>query len=92
MASSQENEWKQMINQDPCSGLITGDSGHGTKTATRETESIKDVEELTGSVGGVNESASGEYLSDVEWRDDDPLFVFNNDNVTKPQTTTSTPI
>ena len=35
-----------------------------------------------------------EYLSDVEWRDDDPLFVFDDDNVTKPQTPTaaSTPI
>ena len=63
-------------------------------TATGETESIEDVEELTGAVGGVNESASVEYLSNVNWRDDDPLFVFDNDNVTKPQTltTASTPI
>ena len=63
-------------------------------TATRETESIKNVEELTGAVGGVNESASGEYLSDVKWRDDDQLFVFNDDNVVKPQTltTASTPV
>ena len=41
-------------------------------TATRETESIEDVKELTGAVGGVNKSVSAEYLSDVEWRDDDP--------------------
>ena len=43
---------------------------------------------------GVNESASVEYLSDVEWRDDNPLFVFDDDNVTKPQTpaAASTPI
>ena len=63
-------------------------------TGTGETESIKDGEELTGAVGGVNESASAEYLSDVKWRDDDPLFVFDDDNVTKPQTLTaaSTPI
>ena len=63
-------------------------------TATGETESIEDVEELTGAVGGVNESAFVEYLSNVNWRDDDPLFVFDNDNVTKPQTltTASTPI
>ena len=66
MAASQEDEVKQMIDQDPCSGPITGDSWHGTMTATRETESIKDVEELTGAVGGVNESASAEYLSDVK--------------------------
>ena len=94
MAPSQEDEWKQMIDQDPCSGLISGDSGHGTMTATGETESIEDVEELTGAVGVVNESASAEYLLDVEWRDDNPLFVFNDDNVTKPQTPTaaSTPI
>ena len=83
-----------MINQDPHSGSIGGDSGHGTMTATGETESIKDVEELTGAVGGVNESASAEYLSDVKWRDDNPLFVFDDDNVAKPQTPTaaSTPI
>ena len=43
MAPSQEDEWKRMIDQDPCSGSIAGDSGHGTMTATGETESIKDV-------------------------------------------------
>ena len=89
MAPSQEDEWKWMIDQDPCSESIAGDSGYGTMTATRETESIKDVKELTGAVGGVDESASAEYLSDVKWRDDDPLFVFNDDNVTKPQTPTT---
>ena len=36
MAPSQEDEWKQMINQDPHSGSITGDSEHGTMTATGE--------------------------------------------------------
>ena len=86
MAPSQEDEWKWMIDQDPCSRSITGDSGHGTMTAIGGTESIEDVEVLTGAVGGVNESASVEYLSDVEWRDHDPLFVFNDVNVTKPQT------
>ena len=78
-----------MINQDPHSGSITGDSGHDTMTATGETESIKNVEELTGAVGGVNGSASGEYLSDVEWRDDGPLFVFDDDNIMKLQTLTA---
>ena len=63
-------------------------------TAIGETESMEDVEELTGAVGGVDESASVEYLSDVKWRDDDPLFVFDDDNVMKPQTPTAalTPI
>ena len=86
MAPSQEDEWKPMIDQDLCSGSITGDSGHSTMTATRETKSIKDIEELTGVVGGVNESASVEYLSDFKWRDENPLFVFHDDNVMKPQT------
>ena len=89
MAPSQEDEWKQMINQDPCSGSMAGDLGHGTITATGETESMEDVEELTGVVGGVDESASVEYPSDVKWRDDDPLFVLDDDNVTKPQTLTT---
>ena len=60
MAPSQEDEWKQMIDQDPRLGSITGDSGHSTMTATGETESIKDVKELTGAVGGVDKSASAE--------------------------------
>ena len=81
IAPSQEDEWKWMIDQDPHSGSIAGDSGHGTMTVTRETESIEVVKELTGAVGGVNESASAEFLSDVKWRDYDPLFVFNDDNV-----------
>ena len=36
-----------MIDQDPHSGSIAGDLGHGTMTATGETGSIEDVEELT---------------------------------------------
>ena len=74
MAPSQEDEWKWMIDQDPHWGSIAGDSGHSTMTMTAagETESIEDVKELTGVVGGVDKSASVEYLSDVEWEDDDP--------------------
>ena len=86
MALSQEDKWKWMFNQDPCSGSVTGDSGHGTVTATGENEPIDNIEELTGAVGGVNKSVTAEHLSDVEWRDVDPLFVFNDDNVLKPQT------
>ena len=94
MTPSQEDEWKWMIDQDPCSGSIAGDSGHGMMTVMKETESMEETEELIGAVGGVNESTSAEYLSDVKWREGNPLFVFNNDNITKPQapTTTSTPI
>ena len=63
-------------------------------TATGEDESINNMEELIGAVGRVDESVAAEHLSDVKWRDADPLFVFNNDNVMKPQTltATSTPI
>ena len=45
-------------------------------------------------MGGVDESVTAEHLSDVKWRDDDPLFMFNDENVTKPQTpaTASTPV
>ena len=85
MAPSQE-EWKQMVDQDPCFRSVAGDSGHGMMTATGEDESVDNMEELMGAVGGVDESVIMEHLSDVKWRDDDPLFVFNDDNDTKPQT------
>ena len=83
-----------MIDQDSHSESITGDLRHGTMTVMKETESMEETEELTGAVGGVNESTSVEYLSEVKWREDDPLFVFDNDNVMKPQapTATSTPV
>ena len=58
MAPSQEDEWEQMIHQDPHSGLIAGDSGHGMMTAMKNTESMEETEELTGAVGGVKESTS----------------------------------
>ena len=94
MALSQENEWKRMVDQDPHSGSVAGDSGHGTMTTTGEDEPIDNIEELVGAVGGVDQSVATEHLLDVEWRDDDPLFVFNDDNVMKPQTpaATSTPV
>ena len=52
------------------------------------------LKNFVGVMGGVNESVTAEYLSDVEWRDDDPLFMFNDENVTKLQTpaATSTPV
>ena len=94
MVPSQEDKLKLMVNQDPHCGSVAGDSGHGTMAATQEDELIDSTEGLVGAVGGVDESVTAEHLSDVEWRDDDPLFVFNDENVTKPQTpaAASTPV
>ena len=84
MAPSQEDERKLMVDQDPRAGSVAGDSRHGTMAATGEDEPINSTEELVGAAGGVNESVTAEHLSDIEWRDDDPLFMFDNENVTKP--------
>ena len=62
MALSQDGKWKLMVNQDPHSGSVAGDSGHGTKAATGEDEPIDSTEELVGAVGGVNESVTTEHL------------------------------
>ena len=93
MVPSQEDEWKLMVDQDPHSGLVAGDSRHDTMAATGEDEPINNTEELVGAVGEVSESVATEHLSDVKWRDDDPLFMFDDENVTKSQTpaATSTP-
>ena len=93
MAPSLQDELKQMANQDPRSGSVAGDSGHGTMTATGEDKPIN-IKELIGAVRGVDEIVTTEHLSDVKWRDDDPLFVFDDDNVMKPQTpaAASTPV
>ena len=53
---------------------------------TGEDEPINSTEELVGALGGVDESVAAVHLSDVKCRDDDPLFMFNDENVTKPQT------
>ena len=66
MASSQDDEWKLMVSQDPHSGSVAGDSGHGIMAATGEDEPINSTEELVGVVGGVIESVTAEHLSDVE--------------------------
>ena len=81
-----------MINQDPCS--VAGDSGHGTMAVTPEDNPVNSNDNLVGVVGGTDENVSAENLSDVEWKADDPLFEFNDENVTIPQTpdATSTPI
>ena len=60
MTPSKEDEWKQMVNQDPCSGSVAGDSGHGTMAATGEDEPIDNTEELIGAVRGVDKSVTAE--------------------------------
>ena len=94
MAPSQEDEWKQMVDQNPHSGSVAADLGHGTMTATGENEPINHIEELIVAVGGVDKSVATEHLLDVKWKDGDLLFVFDDDNVIKPQTpaATSTPV
>ena len=63
-------------------------------SATGEDDPINSTGELVGAVGEVSESVPAEHLSDVKWRDDDPLFMFDDENVTKPKTQTAalTPI
>ena len=94
MQQSQEDEWKLMVDQDPCSGSVDGDSRHGMMAVTPEAEPVNNNEELVGAMGGIDENVSAENLSDVEWKEDDPLFEFNDENVTIPQTPTaaSTPV
>ena len=81
---SQEDEWKLMINQDPHSRSVTGDSGHGTMAMTPEDDPVNSNEKLVGAVGGTDENVSAENLSDVEWKEDDPLFEFNDENISIP--------
>ena len=44
---------------------------------------VDNNEKLVGAVGGIDENVSAENLSDVECKEDDPLFEFN-ENVTIP--------
>ena len=91
---SQEDEWKLMINQDPHSGSVTGDSGHGTMAVTPEDDLVDSNEKLVGAVGGTDENVLAENLSDVAWKEDDLLFEFNDENITIPRTpdAASTPV
>ena len=83
---SEEDEWRLIVDQDPHYGLVAGDSGHGTMAVTSKGEPVDGNKELTGAVGGFNENISAECLSDVEWKEDDPLIEINDENVTIPQT------
>ena len=69
---------------------------------TSEAEPIDSNEELIGAMGGINEDAStgidenisAGYLSDVKWKEEDPLIKINDENVTISQmpAAASTPI
>ena len=58
MLQSQEDEWKLMVNQDPHSGSVAGDSGHGTMTVTPEDNPVDSNGKLVGAVGGIDENVS----------------------------------
>ena len=62
MVLSQEDKWKLIVDQDPHSGSVAGDSRHGTMAATGEDEPIYSTEELVGVVGGVDESVATEHF------------------------------
>ena len=81
---SQEDEWKLMVNQDPRSRSVAGDSGHGMMAVIPENEPVDYNEGLVGAMGRIYENVSAENLSDIEWKEDDPLFKFNDENVTIP--------
>ena len=57
---------------------------------TSEAEPVDSNEELIGAMGGIDEDASAGidenalagYHSDVEWKEEDPLIKFNDENVT----------
>ena len=73
----QEDEGKLMVNQDPRSISVPGDSGHGTMAVTSEDDPVDSNEKLVGVVGGIDEDVPAENLSDVEWKEDNPLFELN---------------
>ena len=62
---SQEDEWKLMVDQDPHSGSVVGDSGHETMVMTSGTEPVDSSEELIGAVGGTDENISVPLLTNV---------------------------
>ena len=69
---------------------------------TSEAEPSNSNEELIRAMGGINEDAltginenvSAGYLSDMEWKEEDPLIEINDENVTISQmpATALTPI
>ena len=54
--------------------------------ATSEDDPVNGDEKLIGTVGGIDENVPDGDLSDVEWKEDDPLFKCNDENITTPGT------
>ena len=54
MLQSQEDEWKLIINQDPHSRSVAGDSGCKTMAVTPEDDPVNSDEKLVGAVGGID--------------------------------------
>ena len=55
-----------MVDQDPHSGSVAGDSGHEMMAVAPKAEPVEGNRELIGAMGGINENISAESLSDVE--------------------------
>ena len=84
---------KLMVDQDPCSGSVAGDSGHGSMVTTSGTKPVDTNKELIGAVGGTDENVSTGYCSNIEWKEEDLLIKLNDGNVTIPQMpAASTPV
>ena len=56
MLPSQEDKWKLMVDQDPHSRSVAGDSGHGMMVTTSKAEPVNSNEKLIGTMGGIDEN------------------------------------
>ena len=67
--------------------------GHGMMATSSEANPIDSNEEVIRAMGGIdkdipagiNDNIMAGYLSDVEWKEEDPLIEINDENVTIPQ-------
>ena len=73
--SSQEDKWKLMVDQDPCSGSVAGDSGHGTMATTSEAESINSSEELIRASTRIPRATDSQPLVGINQRPRHKRFV-----------------
>ena len=72
-----------MVDQDPCSGSVARDIGHRMMAVTQR---INLLTATKSSFGLWVELMKLSQLSDVEFKENDPLFKFNDENVTILQT------
>ena len=56
-----------MVDQDPHSGPVAGDSGHGMMVTTSEAKLIDGNEELIRAMGGINEDVPT-GINEAEWK------------------------